>query len=216
MDYDQLTKTLDAILMTSDKPITIDRLMNYFEADANVNRANIREAIQLLHQLNQDRGFELKEVSNGYRYQSKIDYQEWVGRHFDVRPPRYSRALLEILSLIIYRQPITRAEIEEVRGVAVSSNIIKTLIEREWIRIIGHKEVPGRPAMFGTTRELLDYFNLKSLDDMPDLDEIKDLDSWEASLNLPDIEDEATKNNSDDHETTADMKDLDKEKHTDN
>ena len=127
------------------------------------------------------------QVASGYRFQVRQDLAAWVGRLWQERPARYSRALMETLSLIAYRQPITRGEIEEIRGVAVSTNIIKTLLEREWVRVVGHRDVPGRPAMYATTRQFLDYFNLKSLDQLPPLAEIKELDnlSGELALEVP-------------------------------
>jgi len=126
----------------------------------------------------------LREVASGYRFQVIQDVAPWIARMWEERPQRYSRALLETLSLIAYRQPITRGDIEDIRGVAVASNIMKTLLEREWVRIVGHKDVPGRPAMFATTRKFLDYFNLKNLEDLPALSEIRDLDSMNAELSL--------------------------------
>jgi len=123
----------------------------------------------------------LKKVASGYRFQVKPELSFWVGRLFEEKPPRYSRALLETLAIIAYRQPVTRGDIEDIRGVAVSSNIIRTLLEREWIRIIAHKEVPGRPALYGTTKQFLDYFDLSSLHELPTLQEIKELDLSVAS-----------------------------------
>ena len=132
----------------------------------------------------EDRGFELQEVASGFRYQVRQSLSPWVGRLWHERPQKYSRALLETLALVAYRQPITRGEIEEIRGVAVSTNIIKTLHEREWIRVVGHRDVPGRPAMYATTRQFLDYFNLKTLDQLPALAEIRDLLSIDGELDL--------------------------------
>lgn len=176
MKNDELICVLEAILISAEKPMSIDRLMNYFEPEQKASRVNIRSALETLQERCDGRGFELVELSGGFRYQTRIEYKDWVSKHWDEKPPRYSRALLEILALIMYRQPTTRAEIEEIRGVAVSSNIIKTLSEREWIRVVGHKEVPGRPELFGTTSQLLDYFNLNSLDDLPVLTELKNID----------------------------------------
>ena len=131
-----------------------------------------------------DRGFELKEVASGYRFQVKQELSEWIGKLWEEKPPIYTRALLEILSLIAYKQPITRGDIEEVRGVSVSPNIIRTLIDREWVRVVGHRDVPGRPAMFATTKQFLDYFNLKSLQDLPPLSEIKELEKSVEEVDL--------------------------------
>jgi segregation and condensation protein B len=189
MDTEKLQKILEAILLTAEKPLSIDQLINYFQPADQVNKPALRACIKQLQADCIDRGFELKEVSSGFRFQTRPEYRQWVSHHWTEKPPRYSRALLETLALIVYRQPITRAEIEEIRGVAVSSNIVKTLMEREWIRIVGHKEVPGRPAMFGSTRQFLDYFNLKSLDEMPPLAEIKDLDKIYPELNLQELSD---------------------------
>jgi len=165
--------------------MTIERMMHYFQPEDKASRANIRGALETLQERCDGRGFELVEVGSGFRYQTRVEYKDWVSKHWDEKPPRYSRALLEILALIMYRQPTTRAEIEEIRGVAVSSNIIKTLIEREWIRVVGHKEVPGRPELFGTTSQLLDYFNLNSLDDLPALSELKNIDEIYPELAKP-------------------------------
>ena len=131
-----------------------------------------------------ERGLELKEVASGFRIQVREDTNPWVARLWEERPQRYSRALLETLALIAYRQPITRGDIEEVRGVSVRTNIIRTLQEREWIRVVGHRDVPGKPALFGTTKAFLDYFNLSSLDDLPSLAEIKDMETIEPELDF--------------------------------
>ena len=190
MKKNELICVLEAILISAEKPMPIERMMNYFAPEDKASRANIRTALETLQERCEGRGFELVEVGSGFRYQTRIEYKDWVSKHWDEKPPRYSRALLEILALIMYRQPTTRAEIEEIRGVAVSSNIIKTLIEREWIRVVGHKEVPGRPEMFGTTSQLLDYFNLNSLDELPVLSELKNIDEIYPELAKPE-EDES-------------------------
>ena len=184
MESSKLEKILDAILLSAEKPLSIEKLVQYFDADDLVNRQDIRESLKKLQNSNTSRGFELKKLASGYRYQTCEEYKKWVSKHWDERPPRYSRALLETLALIVYRQPTTRAEIEDVRGVAVSSNIIKVLLEREWIRVVGHKELPGRPAMYGTTRQFLDYFNLDSLDQMPSLGDIQDIDKLYPEMEL--------------------------------
>jgi segregation and condensation protein B len=139
---------------------------------------DIRKAIQELVEKYQHGGMELKQVASGYRFQVRADYEVWVARLWEQKPPRYSRALMETLALIAYRQPITRGEIEDIRGVSVSTNIIKTLQERDWVKSLGHKEVPGRPTLYGTTREFLDYFNLKTLNELPTLAEIRDIDQF--------------------------------------
>lgn len=189
MKQTQVRQIIEAALMAVDTALNIDRLMQLFELDAEKpTREQIKKAIGTLQQECEGRGVELKRVASGYRYQTRIDVQPWVARLWQEKPPRYSRALLETLSLIVYRQPITRGEIEEVRGVSVSSNIIKTLLEREWVRVVGHKEVPGRPALYGSTKQFLDYFNLKSLNDLPSLAELTDLDQVHPELDLPDLE----------------------------
>ncbi|MCK4707045.1 MAG: SMC-Scp complex subunit ScpB, partial [Gammaproteobacteria bacterium] len=146
----------------------------------------IRKALHELTDEYAARSFELKQIASGFRIQVKQDFADWVGRLWEEKPARYTRALLETMSLIAYRQPITRGEIEEVRGVSVSSNIIRTLQEREWIKVLGHKDVPGKPALYGTSREFLDYFNLKSLNELPTLSELKDLDQFHPELALND------------------------------
>ena len=184
MQQETLKKVIDAILLSAEEPLTITKLLTYFDPEEAVNRDDIKQAFALLQQETTERGFELAEVASGFRYQTREEYKYWVSKHWQERAPRYSRAFLETLALIVYRQPVTRAEIEEVRGVAVSSNIIKALLEREWVRIVGHKELPGRPAMLGTTRQFLDYFNLKSLDEMPPLSDLQDIDQLYPELNV--------------------------------
>ncbi len=175
--------------MAADAALNIDRLMQLFKLDdEKPARDQIKAVIKTLQEECEGRGVELKRVASGYRYQTRSDVQPWVARLWQEKPPRYTRALLETLSLIVYRQPITRGEIEEVRGVGVSSQIIKTLLEREWVRVIGHKEVPGRPALYGSTKQFLDYFNLKSLDELPSLAELMDLDQVHPELDLPEPE----------------------------
>ncbi len=184
MQTDKLKKILEAILISGDKPLSVEKLLGFFETEDLVNRNDVKEALKDLQTAYESHGVELVETASGFRFQTKEDYKQWVTQHWDEKPAKYSRALLETLALIIYRQPITRAEIEDVRGVAVSSHIIKTLQERDWIRIVGHKEVPGRPALLGTTRQFLDYFNLKSLDEMPSLSEIQDIEKLYPELEL--------------------------------
>ena len=170
--------------MAAGQPLSIDRLLTLFLDEQQPSRDDIKAALKSLEEECEKRGVELKQVSSGYRYQAKQDYAEWVGRLWEEKPPRYSRALLETLSLIAYRQPITRGEIEDVRGVSVSSNIIKTLLERDWIKVVGHRDVPGKPAMYATTKQFLDYFNLKTLSELPTLAEIRDIDTINAELDL--------------------------------
>ncbi|SES66004.1 segregation and condensation protein B [Marinobacter segnicrescens] len=167
---------VEAALLAAGRPLNIDQLRDLFEEHERPARQVMEHVLMLLEESCIDRGFELKKVASGYRFQVRQEFAPWVGRLFDEKPQRYSRALLETLALIAYRQPITRGEIEDIRGVTVSSNIIRTLQEREWVRVVGHKDVPGRPAMYATTRQFLDYFNLTSLDELPPLAEIRDLE----------------------------------------
>ena len=185
MEQQQLKNIIEAVLMSAEKPLKVNEIEALFMGDSDMpTRDDIRTALGQLTEEFAERGFELKQVASGFRMQVRQDYAEWVGRLWEEKPARYSRALLETIALIAYRQPITRGEIEEVRGVSVSSNIIKTLMEREWIKVLGHKDVPGKPALYGTTKAFLDYFNLKSLDELPTLAEIKDLDRVHPELDL--------------------------------
>ena len=177
-----LKQIIEAALLASGEPLNHARIASLFEGEEQPSTADISKALEELGQDCDQRGVELMQVASGFRLQVKQSMQEWVARLWSERPQRYSRAMLETLSLIAYRQPITRGEIESVRGVSLSSNIIRTMQEREWIRVVGHRDVPGKPALFGTTREFLDYFNLQSLDDLPTLSEIRDLDSLEPEL----------------------------------
>lgn len=171
-----LASLIEAFLLASGKPQSLERLFELFEEAERPAPAVFKKALEVLGKSCNGRAFELKEVASGYRLQIREDFAPWVGRLWEERPQRYSRALLETMALIAYRQPITRGEIEDVRGVAVNSNIIKTLMEREWIRIVGYREVPGRPAMFATTKAFLDHFNLKSLDELPPLAELREME----------------------------------------
>ena len=170
----QIKRIVEATLMCADEPLPIERLAKVFRR-GEANRDDIRAALDELERACAECGYELKRVASGYRFQVRQDLSGWVSRLWEERPPRYSRALMETLALIAYRQPVTRGDIEQVRGVAVSSNIIRTLLEREWVRVVGYKEVPGRPAMYGTTKAFLDYFNLESLVEMPPLAEVRAL-----------------------------------------
>ena len=179
-----LVQILEGALMVAGEALSIQRLSQLFDEFDRPANADLREALDEVGRRCEGRGYELVQVATGYRFQVRQNLSTWVGRLWQERPPRYSRALLETLSLIAYRQPITRGEIEEIRGVAVSTNIIKTLQERDWVRIVGHRYVPGRPAMYATTRQFLDYFNLKSLEELPPLAEIKDLENLSGDLAL--------------------------------
>ena len=177
-----LVQIIEGALLAAGKPLSLSQLAELFEEHERPDNAALKEALADVAARCDGRGFELKEVASGFRFQVRQNLSPWVARLWQERPQKYSRALLETLALIAYRQPITRGEIEEIRGVAVSSNIIKTLHEREWIRVVGHRDVPGRPAMYATTRQFLDYFNLKNLDQLPALAEIRDLETLTAEL----------------------------------
>jgi segregation and condensation protein B len=181
----KLKQIIEGAILAADRPLTLDQLVLLFGKDA-PERSEIKDALGEIEQDCEGRGFELKRVASGYRFQVRHELSDWISRLWEEKPPRYSRALLETLSLIAYRQPITRGDIEEIRGVSVSTNIIRSLVEREWIRIVGHRDVPGRPAIYATTRTFLDYFNLKSLEELPPLAEIRDLGKVNQELDLVD------------------------------
>lgn len=186
MPQPPLKNILEAALMAAGGPLSLERMQSLFDEDRIPSPAQLTAALtELKHDL-LGRGIELVEVASGYRLQVRTEVAPWVARLWDERPQRYSRALLETLALIAYRQPITRGDIEDVRGVVVSSSIMKTLLEREWIRVVGYRDVPGRPSMYATTREFLDYFGLKSLEDLPSLSEIRELDDANRKLELGD------------------------------
>ena len=181
----ELALILEAAIMASSRPLTIDQLAAIFPETERPDGNTIRDALVQVSEACSDRAFELKQVASGFRFQVRQHMTPWIGGLWDEKPQRYTRALLETLALIAYRQPITRGEIEEIRGVSVSSNIIRTLQEREWVRVVGHRDVPGRPAMFATTRQFLDYFNLKNLNELPPLSEIRDLEAIAKTLETP-------------------------------
>lgn len=181
---EQLKNIVEGALFAAGKPMTLRQLAEVFAEDNCPSPESIKHAIEALQQDYQGRGVQLQEVASGFRFQVDAELAPWVGRMWEEKPARYSRALLETLALIAYRQPITRGEIEDIRGVSVSTHITKTLLERDWIRIVGHRDVPGRPAMYGTTRTFLDYFNLSNLDQLPSLAEIRDLETIGAELEL--------------------------------
>ena len=184
MSQKKIKNIIEAALMVSTQPLSIQRLVNLFDEDKTLHpdRDSIKTAINDLQKDFEGHGVSLVEVASGFRFQANSEYAEWVNHLFDERPPRYSRALLETLSIIAYRQPITRGEIEDIRGVSVSGTITKTLQEREWIKVVGHRDVPGRPELLATTKSFLDYFNLKKLSDLPELEDIKDFDSINPDL----------------------------------
>lgn len=177
-----LVQIVEAVLLAAGRPLTVAHIAALFEEYERPSNDDLRTALVDVGERCDGRGYELIEVASGFRFQVRDQLSQWVGRLWHERPKKYSRALLETLALIAYRQPITRGEIEEIRGVAVSTNITRSLHEREWIRVVGHRDVPGRPAMYATTRQFLDYFNLKSLDQLPALADIRDLETLNAEL----------------------------------
>lgn len=192
INSEQLKQLIEATIFVSDQPVSVDKLKNTVLADFTVSDKAIQSALSALQLDYRPRGIQLVEVASGYRFQSLDSLSPWLSRLWQETSPRYSRAMLETLALIAYRQPITRGEIEQVRGVAVSSNIIKTLTEREWIKVVGHKEVPGRPALYATTKQFLDYFSLKSLSDLPNAEDF--MASLDATQNVTHVlhEEQAT------------------------
>ena len=200
---EKLKQIVEAALLAAGRPLNMDQLLALFDEREQPEKKAVREVLESLMQDYQGRGIEVVEVGSGYRIQVRAGLSPWVSRLWAERPPKYSRALLETLALIAYRQPITRGEIEDIRGVSVSSNIIKTLTEREWVRVVGHRDVPGKPSLYATTKEFLDYFNLSSLNELPTLAEIRDLDSINRELELsdPDKLDESQDESGGDAET---------------
>lgn len=183
MEFEKVVGIVEAALLTADGPMQVKELAGLFnseEIDENDSSRVVKECILELEKRCESRSIELKRVASGYRFQVKQEYGEWVGRMLKERPPRYTRALLETLSIIVYKQPVTRGDIEELRGVSVSQNIMRTLLERGWIKIVGQKEVPGRPSLYATTKVFLDYFDLKSLNELPEISEIQELVLKEA------------------------------------
>ena len=186
-DVDNKVKMIvEGLLLAAGRPLSLENISQVFSDEERPDKAELEQVMESIAVSCGDRGFELKEVASGFRFQVKQELSEWVSKLWEERPPKYTRALLETLALVAYRQPITRGDIEEIRGVGVSSNIIRTLLDREWIRVVGHRDVPGRPAMFATTKIFLDYFNLKSLQELPPLAEIKDLAATAKEFNLED------------------------------
>lgn len=184
MTEQQLQQILEAALMVAGRPLTTSNLQKLFDEAEQIENNHIKDALTALREKYQDSGIELCEVASGFQFQAKTALSNWLSKLWEERPPRYSRALLETLALIAYRQPITRAEVEEIRGVTASSHIVKTLLEREWIKVLGYRDVPGKPAIYGTTKAFLDHFNLTNLDALPTLAELKDLESQEAKLQV--------------------------------
>lgn len=186
IDAPLLRQIIEGLLLAAGRPLSVSAIAELFLEGERPDSERINAALADIAADCESRGFELKEVASGFRFQVRQHLSPWISRLSEERPQRYTRALLETLGLIAYRQPITRGDIEEIRGVAVSSTIIRTLLDREWIRVVGHRDVPGRPAMFATTKQFLDYFNLKSLQQLPPLAEIRDLDQLMPELDLGD------------------------------
>src|SRR5690349_6485739 len=182
MDQTLIRQIVEAALLAAPQPLTLAQLAGLFAEEEAPPPGSLEQALAELREAGADRGVELVEVASGFRYQVRADVHQWVARLWTERQTRYTRATLETLALIAYRQPITRGEIEQVRGVAVNSNIIKALEERDWIRVVGHRDVPGKPELLATTKGFLDYFGLKRLDDLPPLSELKDIGELEPQL----------------------------------
>ena len=184
METNQIKRIVEAALLAAAQPLSLAQLSALFGENEAVSHEELARALEELGADCAERGVELNEVASGFRYQVRQDVHPWVARLWTERQTKYSRALLETLALIAYRQPITRGEIEQIRGVAVSTNIVKTLEEREWVRVVGYRDVPGKPALFGTTKNFLDYFNLKSLDELPPMAEIREIEDFDPQLSL--------------------------------
>ncbi|WP_062816023.1 SMC-Scp complex subunit ScpB [Alcanivorax sp. NBRC 102024] len=187
MEAEQIKKIIEAAILVAEGPLDRDAILSLFDEEDRPSKQDLGKYLEDIDAAYADRGIFLKEVASGFRFQARPELGQWVSRLWQEKPPRYSRAILETLALIAYRQPITRGEIEEIRGVLVSSHIVKSLLERNWVRVVGHRDVPGRPAMFATTKHFLDYFDLKSLEDLPPLSEIRDLDKINEELSLSDV-----------------------------
>ena len=192
MDELEIKHFLEAALLAADRPLNVEQLQNLFDGRSAPDKADIRQALQTLGDEYEGRGITITEVASGFRIQVKASMAERLHKLWEDRPPRYSRALFETLALVAYRQPITRGEIEEIRGVSVRANIVRALLERDWVRVVGHRDVPGRPEMFGTTKAFLDYFGLKKLDDLPPLADLADWESLRVQLDLPEVDEQQT------------------------
>jgi segregation and condensation protein B len=192
MDAVEIKHFIEAALLAAGRPLSVDQLQNLFDGRMAPAKKDIRAAVAALNDEYKDRGIIVAEVASGLRIQVKPAMANQLQKLWEDRPPRYSRALFETLALIAYRQPITRGEIEEVRGVSVSSNIVRSLLERDWVRVVGHRDVPGRPEMFGTTKTFLDYFGLMKLDDLPPLADLADWENLRVQLNLPEVDEDLT------------------------
>jgi len=200
MNAIEIKHFVEAALLAAERPLSVDQLQNLFDGRMAPEKAEIRQAIATLNEEYEQRGISIVEVASGFRVQVKSGMADQLQKLWEERPPRYSRAMFETLALIAYRQPITRGEIEEIRGVAVSSNIVRTLLERDWCRVVGHRDVPGRPEMFATTKHFLDYFGLKKLEDLPPLADLSDWESLRVQLNLPEVEEDTSEDDGAVHE----------------
>ncbi len=180
----ELKNIIEAALLVAGQPLTIEKMLTMFPSESPPTREEIRAVLEMLEEEYAERVVELKQIDRSWRFQTRDKYASWITRLAEERPVRYSRALLETLAIIAYRQPVTRGDIENIRGVSVSTDIIKTLIGREWIRQVGVRNVPGRPALYGSTREFLEHFNLKNLEELPPLSALRDLDAISNDLNL--------------------------------
>lgn len=192
MDATEIKYFVEAALLAAGRPLNADQLQKLFDGRMALEKSEIRAAITTLNEEYAPRGITIAEVASGFRIQVKSGMADQLQKLWEERPPRYSRAMFETLALVAYRQPITRGEIEEIRGVSVSANIVRTLLEREWVRVVGHRDVPGRPEMFATTKTFLDYFGLKKLDDLPPLADLSDWESLRVQLNLPEVEEDTS------------------------
>lgn len=189
MEKNQIRNIIEAALLAAGRPLTLDQLRGLFGDDHPPEKSEIRAALTALEEDYAGRGIAVGEVASGFRIQVRSAMTPWLARLWEERPPRYSRALMETLAIVAYRQPVTRGDVEQIRGVAVTTNIMRTLLERGWIKVVGYRDVPGKPAMYGTTRDFLDYFGLRQLDDLPPLAEIRDLDRIGAQMDLPEGDD---------------------------
>ncbi len=186
MEKNEIKHVLEAAMLAAGRPLALEQLCGLFGEDNAPERSDVRAALDELQADYAGRGITVNEVASGFRIEVRLAMAPWLARLWEERPPRYSRALMETLAIVAYRQPVTRGDVEQIRGVAVTTNIMRTLLERSWIKVVGYRDVPGKPAMYGTTREFLDYFSLRRLEDLPPLAEIRDLDKITAQLELAD------------------------------
>lgn len=188
MDNEQVKYIVEAALLAAGRPLDLNELLALFGEDHPPGKDDLRKALASLQDDYANRGIAVQEVASGFRVQVRSSMTGWLAGLWAERAPRYSRALMETLAIIAYRQPVTRGDVESIRGVGVTTNIMRSLLERNWIRVVGFRDVPGKPAIYGTTREFLDYFGLKKLDELPPLADLKDLESFAAQLELADAD----------------------------